>query len=154
MQVQLDPTFTLDSERHALIGRSPAGEIFFRTDESGLHVNIYSFTVRGESYSADGQYGSDGALQVYDVRKTDWTAARREGSKATCKLIREEVLRLFGLARDSGHLGKLERASEEWRMRDALQRLERERAELQQRLKELSAEHTAISARLTAQGVQ
>lgn len=119
--IPLDDRFALDPKRQCLIARTSAGDVVFRMyPKEGLTVDAYLtvLTVRGEQYNL----------------------MRKPASKAAQTAVTKLVEEAHTEAQRRGHLRTLETHAAHWWALNALERLDKEREEIEARLAELEAE--------------
>jgi type IV secretory pathway protease TraF len=158
--IPLDDRFALDPKRQCLIARTSAGDVVFRMyPKEGLTVDAYLtvLTVRGEQYNASGGYAC-GTFWVSNIRPVEWLM-RKPASKAAQTAVTKLVEEAHTEAQRRGHLRTLETHAAHWWALNALERLDKEREEIEARLAELEAEsvenaheHGPPHRRSTSQG--
>lgn len=139
--IPLDDRFALDPKRQCLIARTSAGDVVFRMwPKEGLTVDNYLtvLTVRGEEYNASAGY-TCGNFWVSNIRPVEWLR-RNPASKAACTAVTKLVEEAHTEAKRRGHLRALETHAAHWWALSALERLDKEREEIDARLAELEAE--------------
>ena len=139
--IPLDDRFALDPKRQCLIARTSGGEVVFRMwPKEGLTVDSYltSLTVRGEEYNASAGYTGPN-FWVSNIRPVEWLM-RKPASKAACKAVTDLVSEAHDAAQRRGHIRRLETHASHWWALSALERLDKEREEIAERLAEIESE--------------